>query len=250
MPTSELKRLNNIFRDSEFHALSRVKVPARPGTALREILQASEVADIHGRSAGAASGTGQQQQLLLMNSNGWMPAEHAASSGGHSNGPSSLPCSSGVSSPVASGAEEDAFSGRRGSQQKSREVRKARRLFRSVDKELASIKMRNDAITLSRTGIEVDYSAKEDDEDGWDDIDEVEDEEESLLQEEKRPAMAMMPSRRTTAACCALCLVLVLLSVGAILWFADRWYDEIREEELEAIDRAKQQEGVTNQINS
>lgn len=38
VPVSELKRVNNLLNDAEFHALTRIKVPVKEASLLTELL--------------------------------------------------------------------------------------------------------------------------------------------------------------------------------------------------------------------
>ncbi len=275
VPASELKRLNNILRDSEFHALSRVKVPAKPGSALSEMLKsesspdsgaAGDLAGIHLGAVPKNSSKAPAPPSSRDNNNGWV-VEHFSSppAATSANSASSAYCSSEVSSPVFSGGEEETQQQQQqqhrqsslNSSSASKEVRKAKRMFKSLDRELASIRLKNDAITSTRivNGMEQVYKDNREDEEDEASWEEVEDEEEagkeSLLPNASKGIMPAVSTRSKVL--CALCLAAVALAVVVILLLADRWYEQIRREEQEALRRAEEEEDAAagkNDINS
>ncbi len=278
VPASELKRLNNILRDSEFHALSRVKVPAKPGSALSEMLKsesspdsgaAGDLAGIHLGAIPKNSSKVPAPPSSRDNNNGWV-VEHFSSppaAATSANSASSAYCSSEVSSPVFSGGEEETQQQQQQQQQQhrqsslnsssaSKEVRKAKRMFKSLDRELASIRLKNDAITSTRIANGTEQVYKDSREDGEDEAswEDVEDEEEagreSLLPSASKGIMPAVSTRSKVL--CALCLAAVALAVVVILLLADRWYEQIRREEQEALRRAEEEDAAAgkNDINS
>jgi LysM repeat protein len=113
LPLAELKRVNNIMKDSEFYALKRIKIPVKPSSFLRELIP------------GVHSETNRRE-------NGWYVESKEI--GASSNLSSSL-VSSGYSSPCS---ELDSSTYK----QENRDKKKVKRFLKDMDKDLERIKDR------------------------------------------------------------------------------------------------------------
>ncbi len=139
MPVAELKRVNNIINDSELYALKRIKIPVKPNSVLTEILIPGLDDDGGGGEASRRPPGG--------DANGWM-VEHFSTP--------PLATGSEVSSPVLSDASDMSFSAMQahaGASPKrstpgsdSRQTKKAKRLLRAMDKDLANIREKSERL--------------------------------------------------------------------------------------------------------
>ncbi len=237
VPTAELKRLNNLINENELHALKTVRLPMGRLSLLAEELQEDNrlLAGVHSGSPGS---------LNRKDSNGWL-VEHFSTP--PTEATSSSMVDSSVSSPALSELSRDEDGStiipKRKSSSKvslSREVRRANKLFKSVDKELASIRQKSDPAAMKSTRIvnlpeleTVNVSSEWEDhflEGGEDD----ESEDDLLL-----PSASSQSNRcakyRDVANCsvskwiCLFCLLLIVISVVVILIFADYEYESIEQ---------------------
>jgi len=113
IPLAELKRVNNIMKDSEFFALKRIRIPVKPSSFLRELIPG-----VHSESN--------------RKENGWYV--ESKETGASSNLSSSM-VSSGYSSPCS---EADYNL----SKQENKDKKKVKRFLKDMDKDLERIKER------------------------------------------------------------------------------------------------------------
>jgi len=113
IPLAELKRVNNIMKDSEFFALKRIKIPVKPSSFLRELIP------------GVHSETNRRE-------NGWYVDSKET---GASSNLSSGMRSSGHSTPCS---EHELIL----NNQDSRDKKKVKRFLKDMDKDLERIKER------------------------------------------------------------------------------------------------------------
>jgi len=113
IPLAELKRVNNIMKDSEFFALKRIKIPVKPSSFLRELIP------------GVHSETNRRE-------NGWYVDSKET---GASSNLSSGMISSGHSTPCS---EHELSS----SNQNTKDKKKVKRFLKDMDKDLERIKER------------------------------------------------------------------------------------------------------------
>jgi hypothetical protein len=227
---AELKRLNNIIGESEFFALKRIKIPVKPLSALAEQYQQQRKSDYAAQLEKDGQGT-----------DGWL-VEHFST-------PPGVPGSSEISSPAAlsdAGSEDlhlamiDA-SATKNHNQNSRQVKRTQKLLKNVDKDLAVIKQRNEALVstvISPANLE------KLEENSWDDG-----EEDVFLGQEDESKVRLLPSAHSvqvsrvsslSKVACLVCLALIVIAVFVILWFADYEFEAIEKETLaEAEKHAK-----------
>jgi len=129
LPIAELKRVNNMFTDAEFHALNKIKIPVKPSSLLTEILP----------------GDPPSEDGIFDNENGWTveskvsPAKLVLSSIENKvNDLGKLPNS------MNSGSDADSEGLSSPNNTKSvenyRQKRKVKKLFKNVDKDLKCIR--------------------------------------------------------------------------------------------------------------
>nr|ALS04305.1 lysM and putative peptidoglycan-binding domain-containing protein 3 [Acartia pacifica] len=114
IPLAELKRVNNILKDSEFYALKRIKIPVRPASFLRELIP------------GVHSDENKKE-------NGW----YVESKDNVTSSNLSSVMSSGYSSPCS---ELESVSKNASSSQESRDTKKVKKMFKEMDRDLERIK--------------------------------------------------------------------------------------------------------------
>jgi len=130
VPIAELKRVNNMFTDAEFHALNKIKIPVKPSSLLTEILP----------------GDPPSEGGVFDNENGWTleskvsPAKLILSSleNNNVNDVGKLPNSMNS----GSDADSEGLSSPNNTKlvENNRQKRKVKKLFKNVDKDLKCIR--------------------------------------------------------------------------------------------------------------
>jgi len=240
VPAAEIRRLNGIMMDSEMHALSRVLVPARVNILSRMNGTAEGLAAVHGRSPAQQPGW-----PAKAGGDGWTVEHFSTPPGLSSSTTSTSRAASGSNSPAIALSDESGEESRRvsliaaSSVADSREVRKARKMFRHVDKGMAVIRQKNEAIVSTRIppDLLVDGHGDKGDEDEWEDIEDDEWDQSG----DASAAAALLPSSasdspssrkltKVSKMSCLLCVSVIVVAVVLILLFADHEYLDIQKE--------------------
>ncbi len=236
VPTAELKRLNNLINENELHALKTVRLPVGRLSLLAEELQEDNrlLAGVHGGSS----------ENVKKDANGWLVENFTTPPTGAT---SSATVDSSVSSPAPSelSRDEDICSSDSPNSQTSfkvplsKEVRKANKLFKSVDRELESIRQKSDPgikstrivnlTELKAVNVISDWEGLSDHflEDGED-----ESEDDLLLpstggQSNRYAKYRAVANHAMSKWVCLFCVLLIGISVVVILLFADYEYQSI-----------------------
>lgn len=207
VPLSELKRINNIFSQNEFFALKKIKVPVKPLSFLSEQLEP----EINKNDTSSSD---------------WK-VEHF----------SSPPASSEISSPAALSDESgdnsrnNFASSNNNNKSLNRQVRKTRKLLKAVDKDIATVKQKNQIIksTVIHTRL-----------DGWDEAEFESDNDEGDhlmgFGQNSAESVLLLPSKHSinvtrppdgSKILCVCCIALIVIAVIIILVFSEYEYEEI-----------------------
>ena len=218
VPVAEIKRVNNILRESEFHALKTVKIPVRPLSVLSEMVQPT----LHGGGGGEKEKDGS-----------WRVEHYNSTPMASSSAPSSPPMSE--ESGLDGGS---AAVGNGGAVPKSKTFRKARKMFKTMDKDLAAIRQKN--ASLQSTVISSQY--KDDDEDD-DDDGAGDDEDVDLLLPAEHSVRRSSSGPVTPRWVCYACLAVIVTAVLLILLFANHEYWEIEHEAEHSLNETGRHKG-------
>ena len=192
VPIAELKRVNNILRETEFFAMTLVKIPVKPFSIL---------AEQHGLSN------------IDKDNDGWSKIDHLLSSSENMSSPI-LSDNSGISS-LLSGSS---ISGHLRSQNLiSKDLKKSRKMFKNVDKDIDRIRKQNESMIVS-TVIENRNEIQES---------ETEDENEDDLLIPNSNYNKHVSTSNHHVMWYAICCGLILVSVLLIFWMAKHKFESI-----------------------
>jgi len=226
VPISELKRCNQIMNDAEFYGLKKIKIPVNPNTVMAGLLIPGLNVEGSDTAVATPSNGGKTDQ-------GWVIESNVLGASSVYSSPLSDESDSALSTTATPTLRADPASVHRNgttglhgdsllNMTPSREAKKAKKFFRSVDKEVASVREKSVRIQSLADEEEVDVANISGD-----------GETDSMLISASSDPKPSAFSSKTSKFACWLCFGLTVISVALILWFARYEFQVIQNEHHE-----------------